>query len=170
MAGIRNASGSAVLCSGSSGLAKCVDKNGRWPNANAWNCCCCPGSKPNDGNQSRETFYIILWTHAIIIYGDHSRVRIKVLCTTILLHYGVIARAHAHVFFGSSPRFVHAFGTSSKAQRKNYYNYFAVIINNRERLFKRPSAMNKRDRVRIIREYYVYTVLYRGEFFHVFFA
>jgi hypothetical protein len=57
MAGIRNANGSAVLCNGSSGLAKWVDKNGRWPNANAWNCCCCPASKTN--------------THAVINHQNH---------------------------------------------------------------------------------------------------
>jgi len=45
MGGMRKASGSVVLCKGSNGLAKCVDKNGRWPNAKAWNCCCCPESK-----------------------------------------------------------------------------------------------------------------------------
>lgn len=45
MLGMRKASGSAVRCNGSSGLAKCDDRNGRCPNAKAWNCCCCPASK-----------------------------------------------------------------------------------------------------------------------------
>jgi len=32
----------SVLWSGSRGLPKCPERKGRWPNAKAWNCCCCP--------------------------------------------------------------------------------------------------------------------------------
>lgn len=50
MVGILKARGSELLCRGSRGLVKWLDRNGLWPKAKAWNCCCCPRTESTTQN------------------------------------------------------------------------------------------------------------------------